>query len=305
MEGDKTTEEMLKVLKDQIEEIKDTQTVNKLDIINLNNDIHNIKLTSSKITPETEQSIRDISSITQKLDKFKKIDKIVEDIDNLKKKSLGTTSPGYTATKEISAIDSKVNQLEQSINILNTKISSMRQVRIPEGMEDIQRYAELIRGAAERIQNLESKISELDMIKNRIDQQESTISNLSSAAPAPAKGNITMSQVKGLEDFMYDKFNEMGDLLKEGMDSNSSSIKELQTEIVSIKNQLGNVRNVEDKLKNSDLEEIKREFEKMKQKSEWLEDQLERIDINVLHEKIQELEHMMRTSNATSALILE
>lgn len=293
-----TLEESLKVLRDQLEEMKDTQTVNKLDIINLSNEVDSLKLTSSKVTPETEKKIEEITQIAKKLEKFKKVDNLVKDIENLKKKSFGSSKAGYSATKELVGIDNKINSLEQSVNVLETKLSSMKPIRIPEKMKDLDKYSEMMSEVADKIDTLDAKIAQVDNLKRNIDNFEPTESK-------PRSGKITISEVKGLEDFMYDKFNEMNDVIKDAMEKNLELIHDMQIEIDNIKKQTSKLPYIEKKSKDFDMDEVKREFEKIKIKSEYIEEQLEKIDLRGINERIQELEHRLRTSNASSALVIE
>jgi len=299
-----TSEEKLKVLREQFEEMKDTQTVNKLDIINLNNEVDALKLTSNQMTPETEKKMEDILKITQKLDKFKKLDNLINDVSNLKKGVAPVkagSKPGYSGTKELSAVSSKINQLEQSINILETKFSSLKPVRIPESGESSD--PKIIQEIMDKLEMLESKIVDTESLQKKIDNIERAPP--ASDVPSPPAGQITISQIRGLEDFMYNKFKEMSDLIKDGIERNAQSIEDLHNEMEIIKRRLEDIDRLKAAVKQFDMTEIKREFEKIKIKSEYLQDQLEKMDLMALQRKIEEIEHKIRVNSASSALVIE
>jgi len=294
----RTIEERLKVLADQVEEMKDTQTVNKLDIINLNNDVDNLKLTSNNLPANTDETLKEIREFSKKLEKMKRVDKLIDDVMELKKRNIGPSKPGYTASKELSSMDSRLNQIEQSINILETKMSSMKQVRIPENMKNIDTYAGMMKEIIDKMQIMSSKVNEIESIKDKLRERPSIQSS-------PVSGQVSISQVKGLEDFMYNKFREMSDIIKGGIEKNTRSIDQLQLDVDVVKRNVEKIKTMENTLKEFDMAEVRREFEKIRIKSEWIEEQLEKIDLRAIHDKIQELEHKLRMSHASSALVIE
>ena len=63
---------------------------------------------------------------------------------------------------------------------------------------------------------LESRMDKIESMRQRPEG--------SSTALAPPSGQVPISQVKGLEDFMYNKFREMSDLIKDGIENNTKSM---------------------------------------------------------------------------------
>lgn len=299
MDEEITTQEKLKIVQDQIEEMKDTQTVNKLDIINLNNEVDSLKLTSNQLTPETQKKMEEIIKITQKVDKFKKLDDLVKDVSDIKRKGIGSPSkPGYTATKEMTGLQVKLNQLEQSMNILETKLSSLKPVRIPESAPTETNQEEL-QEIYDKLEKLEARSADVISLKQKLSEIQT-----SPSAPAPS-GKITISQVNGLEDFMYSKFREMTDLIKDGIDRNAKSIQMLQDQLEIINRKFEELDRLKDIVKQLDMDQVRREFEKVKVKSEYLEEQLEKMDLSVLREKINEIEHRLSMTHTTSPVVIE
>jgi hypothetical protein len=82
-EEKETTVELLKAIKDKLSELEDTQLVNKLDIINMKNELDKMSLTSAP-TPETTEKISELAHLAEKSEKFKRMESAIDDIERLK-----------------------------------------------------------------------------------------------------------------------------------------------------------------------------------------------------------------------------
>lgn len=74
-------EEKINTLKEGMRDIKDLQTVNKLDIINLKNEIEQIKLSIPTLSPENIERVKAMEKLAEKAEKA---EEIKDDVDKLK-----------------------------------------------------------------------------------------------------------------------------------------------------------------------------------------------------------------------------
>jgi len=74
-------EEKINTFKESIQEAKDLQTVNKLDIINMKNEIEQIKLSMPTLSPESVERVKATEKLSERV---KKTEEIEADIDKLK-----------------------------------------------------------------------------------------------------------------------------------------------------------------------------------------------------------------------------
>lgn len=76
-------EDKLNTLSSKLTELEDLQLVNKLDIINLKNELEQVKLTASLPGPETLQRITELGKIVENVEEFKKLMGLVKNIDKV------------------------------------------------------------------------------------------------------------------------------------------------------------------------------------------------------------------------------
>ena len=104
-------EEKINMLKEGIQEAKDLQTVNKLDIINLKNEIEQIKLSMTTLSPESIENIRALEKLSEKIGKAENIkndiDKLKSDVNKLKPVKLEDV---YT---NINLLQQRMNEFEK------------------------------------------------------------------------------------------------------------------------------------------------------------------------------------------------
>ncbi len=76
-------EEKLNTVSSKLAELEDLQLVNKLDIINLKNEIEKLRLTVSVPSPEALERINELGRIVENVEVFKKLKKLAENIDRV------------------------------------------------------------------------------------------------------------------------------------------------------------------------------------------------------------------------------
>jgi chromosome segregation ATPase len=88
-----SVEEKLKAIKEEISEIKDAELLDKLDIINLSNQLERVKLTMPDITPETKGGLEHVSQLLEKIKDVKTLQKEIEKIEKKLKIEKGEVCP--------------------------------------------------------------------------------------------------------------------------------------------------------------------------------------------------------------------
>lgn len=106
-----TIKEKIKMIQGTASELNDLQLINKLDIINLKNEIEKLKLSSQPLSPDMQNDIYNMSKILKDMKKTQK----TEDIKKLVKKAgkiKALVSKPETITNEIKP---KIPNIEDSI----------------------------------------------------------------------------------------------------------------------------------------------------------------------------------------------
>ena len=78
-------EQKINMLKEEISEENDLQTVNRLDIINLKNEIEKIKISVPVLTPDIADKLKGMEKLMNKQDYTSNTQKMADDIEQLKK----------------------------------------------------------------------------------------------------------------------------------------------------------------------------------------------------------------------------
>ena len=77
------------------------------------------------------------------------------------------------------------------------------------------------------------------------------------------------------------------------------------SEIEDLKKGTENMEKLGGQFKSFDLGELRRDLEIIKTKQEWIENNIERIDIKPLMRKMEELEHRIRVIRVSTPIIVE
>jgi len=106
--------ELFKAIRDKLAELEDMQLVNKLDIINMKNQMDRISITSTS-SPESEEKLSDLNKLVEKVGDLKRFDKAFSDIEKMKssmeRAKLGDIIP---LKSEIDILRRKITELESA-----------------------------------------------------------------------------------------------------------------------------------------------------------------------------------------------
>ena len=110
--------ELLKAVYDKLAELEDLQLVNKLDIINMKNELDKASLTGGP-SPELADKLAELAKIAEKSENIKKAGELVEQLQKLKEELTGK------APADSSAAQARLDTIASEIQKLKGKISSL------------------------------------------------------------------------------------------------------------------------------------------------------------------------------------
>jgi ribosomal protein L40E len=153
-------EEKLKTLSSKLAELEDLQLVNKLDMVNLKNEIENLKLTFSVPSPEALESIKELGKIAENAEVFSKLKDLARNVDRL---SRGKTEGLEDMIRVVDHIDKRVASLEtRSLGMKpeEAKEYAKRIEELRKGMEGLPGKAVDIKGVSSQIEKLRFMVEE-------------------------------------------------------------------------------------------------------------------------------------------------
>ena len=184
-DSEKTLEEKLKEISNRLEDLRNLQLLNQLDIINLKNQIEQSKLVTTGMSPEDEARLKRLIELSQGGKELDKIRKVSIELQNLKeiieKKDMGSPKTSSDKIKkEIFEIESRLARLELKPSI--KQASPQKDVAIDEKKEIINIQTSL-EGLSRRINALEtspikSKELQLPKIFVKTPQEKMTVQSL-------------------------------------------------------------------------------------------------------------------------------
>ena len=101
------------------------------------------------------------------------------------------------------------------------------------------------------------------------------------------------------------KLEKMHEELREDFKEVAEEMEEFRATMKEFDRRMEEIRKVEDDIKKLDLKQLRREIEILKTKEHWIVDNLERVDIEPVLDKINEVEHKIDRLKATSPFVIE
>lgn len=134
-------EERLNTISSKLSELDDLLLVNKLDLINLKNEIEKLKLTASIPGPEVLERVSELGKVVENAEEFRKLKALTKNIDKIMA-DIQAVSPGglEDMIKVVDDIDKRVKRLE-------TQGLGMR----PREAEEYAKSVEELRSSIERL----------------------------------------------------------------------------------------------------------------------------------------------------------
>ncbi|MBN2102349.1 MAG: hypothetical protein JW716_05765 [Candidatus Aenigmarchaeota archaeon] len=272
--------EKLKTIEDKVDGLQDTEQLTELDIINLKNEIEKIKIgTTTYVPDDIEENVRRLEKLAESADVFEQWKKTISEIDVLRKNIEKASSVGV-ASEIPSDYGEKIEELKRMVSDaksgtdpelikriedLETRVRSIKPVRIPEGAQD---YKEPIESLKKQIESLSNDIiffkksgggqkplppilGEFEKIKSSLSSLEGEMRKIKTGAQeAKSSDDIRMkvaalfSRMEGIENRLGEKgsishINKKIEIIEERLGElskgyNTTGLRELEKEVDSL-----------------------------------------------------------------------
>lgn len=134
-------EEKLNNISSKLTELEDLQLVNKLDIINLKNEIEKLRLTTSAPSPEILERIRELGKIVENAEEFKKLKNVTDNIDKI----IADMQAGPEGLEDMIRV---VDDIDKRVRSLETQGLGMKQPK------EAQEYAKSVKELKSSLESL-------------------------------------------------------------------------------------------------------------------------------------------------------
>jgi chromosome segregation ATPase len=118
-------EQQMSTLEEKISELNDLQLLNKLDIINLKNEIEKMRLTVPAVSPETTSMIHELEKLAEKTGDVKKLRDLAGDVDRIEhdiKKLKESSRPSKFPVEKINAIEKRVEENKRKLSEVGKRV---------------------------------------------------------------------------------------------------------------------------------------------------------------------------------------
>jgi len=165
--------EKLKAIEDKVDGLQDTEQLTELDIINLKNEIEKIKIGTTAYIPEDiEEKVRRLEKLAENADVFEQWKRAISEIDVLRKEiesapvtisDSGIPRGFIESMEELKKMMSDLKmgtdpELIKRVEELETRIRSIKPVRIP---ENVQSFMEPVNEIKNQIESFSMEIENL------------------------------------------------------------------------------------------------------------------------------------------------
>lgn len=111
--------------------------------------------------------------------------------------------------------------------------------------------------------------------------------------------------VKNLEGDIFKRFNQINKTIATSLEEQRKTIENTEIEISTLKKNLDEFQTFDKEFMNLDTASLKRDIESLKTKTQWLELEMEKMNIRPLLEKIRELEARIDALKLSQPMIIE
>jgi chromosome segregation ATPase len=119
------------------------------------------------------------------------------------------------------------------------------------------------------------------------------------------KANVDKIDFQELSQEIYAQFEKMKSSIKESEKKTDDVAERLNVELKTVKEQLNETKQAGEAMKDLDVSSMRRDVESLKQKSAYIEQHIERVDIRPVIEMIKDVENKVEGLRTSSALIIE
>ncbi len=160
-------------------------------------------------------------------------------------------------------------------------------------------------GADHRVKELEKEISylKLKLIKflNDSVKTKDALDNIEKWR----KESFENIEMKNFAEKLHKRLEQMDKKINEISERHEEIFEKISNDINALNKKADGIKELEGEIKKLDLKYIKRDIESLKTKAEWIENNIEKIDLEPLLEKITEMESKIRVIRLSSPVIIE
>ena len=131
-ESAKNESEILKVISDKLAELEDLQLVNKLDIINVKNELDRVSLSEGHAIEDSDR-MSELKSLVEKSENIKKAEQLVGEVQKLKDEIARKKVTAPEGKADMSGILEELKTLREKISMIEKAPSPKQAVSKSEG----------------------------------------------------------------------------------------------------------------------------------------------------------------------------
>ena len=230
--------------------------------------------------------------------------KELADIANLKQQLSDTTE-----------LDIIKKQVEENKNLIEDNFSRDRENFMKLNMREVGDIVKFQGRLAKMQDELKHELTDITSLKENMNNDDLTAvkkqleenRKLIEKNFSKDKTNFMKLKEHEIEDIVnfQVKLEGMHEELKESFKQVTDKMENFSSQMKSFETRMDEIRKIEDHIERLDLKQIRREIEILKTKEHWIVDNLEKLDMDPIFEKIQEVEHKINLLKATSPYVIE
>jgi hypothetical protein len=150
---------------EKISEIEDLILVNKLDIINLKNEMEKLRITAALPSPDVMEGIKQLADLAHQADEFRKWKRVADDVQKLKEQAIKSKPLNFDAIeKNIKFIDQRLSMLEEGAGLrekntelvkeYDRQVERIKSMSVPDFEKRLQGIEEKLHLHAQKVQSL-------------------------------------------------------------------------------------------------------------------------------------------------------
>jgi len=278
----------------------------------------NLEQKMNSASSSFQGSLKEIDKKAERLGQLTSMDKeeaasLVNEINTMEKK-IGELNDSISSLRlEIPQTEHILSEIEQRIAETKGVSFTQNQHQLEEMRRRLETMESRIQGSEQEMEEeiekirKESKSADLSRFMNVIESNRSKIEELEKmkADLDIIKKRSASFDAQEIKNTILDEFERINSKLVESVEKKKEEIQKIEQETAKMREGIESLKNLEDKVKGVDADNISRDLEILKTKTKWLEEQVEGLDIKPIHSRLKELEAELRKITVRSPLIVE
>ncbi len=151
---------------------------------------------------------------------------------------------------------------------------------------EISKFLGAIRKNRESIERIENRIRDFERIKKALMEMKK-----------PVKEKVTEE--------IFREFEKINEAIEQNAAKNNKFYKKINNWAGNVNTKIEELKKLEILFKKMNAEHMTRDMESLKTKMQWLEENIEKINLKPLYTKIKEIEQELRATHVASPLVIE